>query len=1127
MKYEVYRKVYRTMKLATFLLMAALVQASATGYSQQVTLKGKNLSVTDIFREIEQQTGYVFLYNSKDIRGTGRVHVHVSDLPLNDALARCLAAFPLTYRIIDSEQTILVKRKGNTSTVPPEEPIPVSQTLVRGTVTDTTGLPLPGVAVQLKGTNQGTATDMEGRYVLENLPEGAILVFSLMGYKTVETPVNNRQEVNLVLHEDLARLDEVVVVGYGTVQKSDLTGSVGTVDEEALQERPAATIQQSMAGRIAGVNVSQNSGRPGGQAMIRIRGNSSITGTNDPLYVVDGIILNVANLANGTSPIDYLEPANIKSIEVLKDASATAIYGARGANGVILVTTKRGSRSGGMVTYDGYLTVGRLARKVDLLNAQEFLRVEEIAYQNAGKYGLGAVTPDPKAKRTDPRLFDADGNPLYDTDWQEEGFQTAFSHNHQLTFSGGDANNSYAVNLGYRNEDGILLTSSLERYSGRLVVDTRVNNWMTAGGSINYSNQHESHPQAVGTGGISPTRSVLQALPITPVRYPDGSFAKTLDYPGMEGGDHPVRLVHETSRLLEGTNMLGSAYANFKLAEGLELRTTGGVNIIQQQVKSKAGRDLQFISDNGQAAISDERYTSWQFENYLTYRTSFTGNDSFTGLLGASWQRVSRFGSSVTAEDFLDDYFGYNNMGVAANPRPPVSDASAYSMNSYFARINYSIQQKYLFTLTGRMDGSSRFGAANRYAFFPSVAAGWRLTEERFMQAIAPVADIKLRSSYGVTGNSEIPNYSMVTGLGSYSYIFNNQRITGIGVARMANPNLKWERNNQFDLGIEVGLFKGRVLLEADLYQRKSNGMLLNAPVPTTSGYASVVQNVGSMKNTGVELALHTLNINQAEFSWNTSFNISTNRNKVLHLTGGQDIVQGTNPVTGLRIIREGEPVNSFYGFIQRGTWGTAQADEAARYNRLPGDIRYEDINNDGAINEQDRVIIGNGEPDWYDSLINSISYKNFELTLDLQFMYGNDVSFDTRGTSLDRVGITNVLSDVLNAWTPENQNTSIPEIRPVSAYLDRQSSSERIYDGSFLRGRNLLLSYDLPSAWIGRIGGRQFRIYASIQNFFLISSYPGYDPEVSSSGGNFSQGLDLYSYPKARTFQLGLSFGL
>jgi len=1003
---------------------------------------------------------------------------------------------------------------------------PSLEKTISGRVTDENNQGLPGVNILAKGTTQGTVSDVDGNYRLTVNDDVTTLVFSSIGYVSQEVEINGRSTINLTLTADIQALEEVLVIGYGTQQKSDMTGSVGSVDREELQQRTPVNLQQGIAGRVSGVNVVQNSGRPGGRPTIRIRGNSSITGSNDPLFVVDGVILPITTLSNGTSPIDFLDPGNIESIEVLKDASATAIYGARAANGVILVTTKGRKQVGGRLTYSGAISVGRLPAKLDLLNSEEFLLVEDIAFQNAGKYGLAGSVVDPATKRTDPRLFDAAGNPLYDTDWQEEGFRTAISNNHNLSFAGGDNTNSYAVSLGYRNEEGILRKSSLERYSGRLMVDSQIKDWLTLGASINYNAQNESQPRAVGAGGITPTRSILQAPPIIPVRYPDGTFGRTLDYPGMEGGAQPVRLVNETKRLLNSVNTVGNAYADIRLADGLTFKSTVGVNLIDQEVKYYAGDELQFISENGTASISNEQHTSWQFENYLTYETEIAEKHALTGLLGASWQRITNFNSSASARDFLDDYFEFNNLGVASNPRPPSSGASAYSLNSYFARLNYIYDSKYLFTLTGRIDGSSRFSEENRYAFFPSGALGWRISEEGFMEDVSVISNLKLRTSYGLTGNSEIPNYRTVAGLGNYSYIINGERVTGIGLDRMANPDLRWEKNTQFDFGIEVGFLQDRISLEADIYYKRADDMLLAAPVPATSAYSTVIQNIGSMENRGVEFALRTANIVNANFSWITDFNFSMNRNQVLNLTGGQDIIQGGNPVTGNRIIREGEAINSFYGLVQLGTWNTNEADQAETYNRLPGDIKYQDINIDGAINDQDRVIIGNGLPDGFGSFINTFTYKNLELVVDIQYMYGNDVSYGTKATSQDRTGITNVFSDVLNAWTPENQDTFVPEIRPTAAYRDRLTSTGRIYDGSFIRGRNILLAYNIPSNTVNRWGINNIRVQASVQNFFLITNYPGYDPEVSALTQNFAQGVDLYSYPKPRVFMLGVNIG-
>ncbi|MFH5886343.1 SusC/RagA family TonB-linked outer membrane protein [Halalkalibaculum sp. DA3122] len=1090
---------------------------------QLISIDIKEAGLEQALQVLSKEADLKLMYTKDALPDDAEITLRRTSISLNDALWKVLKDTGLRFAISESGQLVLLKREETAKEI-------VLET-VSGTVTDAqTGETLPGVNVLVKGTTTGTSTDSEGGFELGVPSLQDTLVFSFIGYQTTEVPIEGRTSFDVELQSQAISGEELVVVGYGTQQRSDLTGSVGTVDEEAFKASSPTSVQEGLSGKIAGVSVSRNSGRPGSRATIRIRGNSSITGPNDPLFVVDGVVLPQANLSNGTSPIDYLDPGNIKSIEVLKDASATAIYGARGANGVVLVTTKSPAQVGSTVSYDGSFSASKLPSwsKIGLLNSEQFLAVEDLAFQNAAKYGLAGSVVDPATKRTDPRLFDSSGEPLYDTDWQEEALRTALTNSHNLSFSGGDRNNSYTVNLGYRDEEGILKKSSLKRYSGRLNINNQINDWLTAGGTINYSVQEASQPRAVGAGGITPTRSILQALPITPVRYPDGTFGRTSDYPGMEGGAQPVRLVNETKRILDGTNTLADAFANFDLAEGLELRTTFGLSIIDQETKFYAGDDLRFISDNGRAEISDEKIKSWQFENYLTYETDVLEGHSFTGLLGLSWERVDNFTKFARADDFLDDYFEYNNLGIASNPRPPQSNASAHSLNSYFARVNYTIDSKYLFTITGRFDGSSRFSEDNQYAFFPSGAIGWRVSEEEFMENSSIISNLKLRTSYGVTGNSEIPNYSTVTGLGNYSYIVGGTRVTGVGLNQMANPNLKWEKNTQIDLGVELGLFSDKVEFEGDIYYKKSDDMLLAAPVPSTSSYSTVIRNIGSMENRGVELTLKTRNISKSNFLWSTSFNISINKNEVLHLTGGQDIVQGGNPVTGNRIIREGEPVNSFYGYIQLGTWNTDEAAQAAQYNRLPGDIKYKDINNDGAINEQDRVIIGNGNPDGYGSLINNVTYKNFDLMVDIQYMYGNETAFNSRSTTLDRTGITNVLTEVLDAWTPNNQDTMVPEIRPTAAYKDRLSSTGRIENGSFIRGRNIVLGYNFPSELIQKWGNmKNVRIYASMQNFFLIDEYPGFDPEVSSFTGNFSQGDDLYSYPKPRVFQLGLSFSL
>lgn len=998
--------------------------------------------------------------------------------------------------------------------------------VITGKVTDEGGGGLPGVSVVVKGTQRGTSTNGEGDFQIDIPDDNAVLVFSFVGYKTQELTAGGQSKLSIKLLPDENALEEVVVVGYGSVRKSDLTGAVGTVKADVLQERPAASLNQGLSGRITGVNVSSNSGRPGGRANIRIRGASSISVSNNPLYVIDGVILNSVDLQNGSTPIDYINPNDIASIEVLKDASSTAIYGARGANGVILVTTKRGTSDGGRVTYDTDFSIGIAPKKLAVLSSKEFLAVEELAYANAAKYdpvgwATGTKYVDPKTKRTNPNLFDAQGNPLYDTDWQDETFQKAFTQNHQLGFTGGNEKGTYGAFVNYRNENGIIKDSWQKRFSGRFVFDTQIKSWLKVGGSLGYTDQNEKQIDQLGGGGITVMRQVLEALPIIPVKYASGAWASNRDYPGMEGGDNPLRVAAERLYYLRTQTMLGNMYATLKLAPGLEFKTMVGTNVINQRTDYFAARGLQYISNNGNASVTNNRFNSWQFENYLTYYKEFGKIHSINALAGLSWQHVDRFENVASTEGFDDTYFQFNNLGAGSSPQAPSSSGTGYGLNSYFGRLNYSLLNKYLLTFTGRLDGSSKFGSANQYAFFPSAAIAWRVTEESFMQGIPAISNLKLRASYGATGNSEIPAYRALAGMTNYNVIFNGVRNIGTGISRMSNPNLQWEKTNQVDFGLELGLFSNKLNFELDLYHRKVNDMLLDAPLPMSSGYTSIFTNVGSMENKGVEFAINSTNIKTADFSWNTTFNISVNKNKVLALSGGSDIFSGAT------VIRVGEPVGSMFGRVHQGTWSTAELEQAKKYNMLPGDVKYLDLNNDGTINDNDRTIIGKGIPDGFGTLLNTFQYKAWSLTVDLQYMYGNDVLDRSIHSAEDRQGIANSYKTVLNAWTETNQNTAIAQIRPINAYYTTNNDSHKVTDASFIRGRNLLLAYNFPSTVTSKLKLDRLRIYGSVQNFFVVTKYSGFDPEVSNSGSPFDQGFGLYDYPRPRIFMLGLNIGL
>ncbi len=1016
--------------------------------------------------------------------------------------------------------------------------------IVTGKVVDETNSPLPGVSIVLKGTQRGTVTDGNGQFKLDVPDANATLIFSFVGYQPQEIAVGNQTTINLTLKGDSKVLEEIVVIGYGTLKKSDLTGAVGSVKADQLLERPAPSLTQALSGRMAGVQVNTNSGRPGGRTTIRVRGFSSINSSNNPLYVVDGVMLPQGNQNQFTSAIDYINPNDIVSVEVLKDASSTAIYGARGANGVILVTTKKGKAGEGTVTYNADFSVNTIGpNRPEVLNAKQYLAVEDLAWANMAKYdpvGWAAgkwAYLNPKLRRTDPRIFDANGNPLYDTDWFKETSQNSLSQNHQLGFSGGNERTQYSFSLNYRDDQGLIKTSYMKRYAGRFTIDDQIKKWLKVGGTLSYNNQSENLVDI----NDAVARQIVEDFPFMPTRYADGTFANNRDYPYAEGTMSSLHRLMGRKYILNTQTTVGSMYSNINIAKGLEMRTVFGVNVLTQENNQSQTRTLN-IGGNGNASTSNSKESFWSLENYLTYNKQIGDKHSLTALLGISWQETNAFSMSASINNFATDYFGFNNLGAGATNPGVGSGASRFAFNSYFGRINYTLSNKYLFTLTGRADGSSKFGDNHKYAFFPSGAFAWRLSEEDFLKGNNVISNLKLRTSFGLTGNSEIPAYSSLALLSSnYATLYNDSRVSGTGISRLANPDLRWEKTAQADVGVELGLLKGRVNIEADLYYRETTDMLLDAPVPRTSGYATIRRNVGSMYNKGIEIAINSTNIDNGVVQWNTTFNISMNRNKVLSLATPSDIfnVGGPNFTNPTNVIRIGEPVGSFWGLTRLGVWSEAEREEAAKFTSyrngltiLPGDIKYLDVNGDKAITDADRSIIGNGSPKGWGALTNTVRYKNLDLTLELQYMYGNDVMLMNLHPSEDRQALANSYTSVLNAWTPQNQNTMIAEIRDTRAGYVTNVDSHWIKNGSFLRGRNLLLGYTFPSHVTSKLKLSRLRIYTSAQNFFLLveDKIVG-DPEVTPTNqgnGNsaFSQGMIWHNYPKPTTYMLGIQVG-
>ncbi|MBM1106349.1 TonB-dependent receptor [Aurantibacter crassamenti] len=1022
---------------------------------------------------------------------------------------------------------------------------------VNGSVSDSSG-PLPGANVLVKGTTNGTQTDFDGNYTLNGVDNNSTLVFSYLGYKTKEINVNNQSNVDVTLEEDAAQLEEVVLIGYGSQRKSDLTGAVGQVDAEQLQERPAQSLNQALAGKVAGVQVNTNSGRPGGKTNVRIRGFSSINSSNNPLYVVDGVQLPQGNLDQFSSAIDYLNPNDVVSIEVLKDASSTAIYGARGANGVILVTTKRGRSGEGRITYNVEYNVKQFGpNRAEVLNAAEYKMIEQLSWENSQKFdpdGWAAgnfAQYEPSLKRADPlmaALFDSNGDAIYDTDWSKEVQQHKLSQNHQVGFSGGNERTTYSISVGINDEQGLLKNTYLKRYSGRFSIDDQIKDWMKVGGSLSYNSQTEN---LADTNDQVPRRMV-EDFPFLPVKYDggvkDGLFADNRDYPYAEGTRNSVHWLNSNQYILNTQTASGSIFSNINFTKDLEMRTVIGTNVITQENNEFRDSTLD-NNESAQASSSSAKETFWSIENYLTYNKEINENNSFTALLGVSWQQSNSFFANAYSRNFPTDFFEYNNLGAGTDNLSVASSASREALNSYFGRINYNLLGKYLFTVTGRADGSSKFGDNNKFSFFPSAAFAWRVSDENFLAENETISNLKLRTSYGVTGNSEIPPYSSLSLLSSnYATIWSGNRVGGTGLNRLANPDLKWEKTGQYDVGLELGLFQNRITFEADYYYRKTTDMLLDAPVPQSSGYTLIRRNVGSMENKGFEFSLTTKNIATENVTWNSTFNISTNRNKVLSLATPSDIfgVGGPGITNETSIIRVGEPVGAFWGLTREGVWGTDEAAEAASFvsyrnglTLLPGDIKYKDFNGDKIINDEDRSIIGNGYPDASGTFTNYVAYKGIDLTLEMQYSIGNDVMDMNLHASEDRQALANSYRTVLDAWTPDNQDTMIAQVRDTRAGYVTNVDSHWIKDGSFLRGRNLMLGYTFQPQLLEKLYLNKLRIYASTQNFFLLvnDELIG-DPEVSpirggASNNVFSQGMKWHEYPKSTTFVVGLQVGL
>lgn len=1112
---SIYSQIRLIMKISVFLLFAAIFQLYArSSYSQEtkMNITASSVRLKQLFNDIEKQSEFLFFYVDADIEGV-EVSVNAHHASIMTVLNQALSRTPLMYEIDDRYVTIaprtLTKAQG---------------IAVTGTVTDAAGDPMPGVNVVIKGTTIGVVTNFSGNYNISVPDKNAVLVFSFVGYGTDEYQVSDRTKIDVTMIEDARELEEVVVIGYGVVKKSDLTGSVASVKTVELQQTPITSIDQGLVGRASGVQVTQTSGMPGAVASIRIRGSSSLQGGNEPLYVIDGFpVYNGEGFGNTggnarLSGLSTINPSDIESIEILKDASTTAIYGSRAANGVVLITTKSGRNGYNNITFDSYVGLQKVANTIDLMDARQYADLIKEAYGNDGLN----LPPG-----FDDATLEAVGE---GTDWQNEIFRTAPVQNYQLTAAGGDDKTRYSLSGGYFNQQGVIINSKFERFAGRINFDRYVFKNFKIGTHISAARMDNQAAQTDAGDRNGVVNQALKFSPVLPVYFdPELGIYTEVNTPGVQI-PNPVATAKEMKRQTKNTRLLGDIYGEWEIIPDLTAKVMVGVDLSYNKNDSYTPSYLYQAGGIASGSVSSGQTTNWINENTLTWSKKINENNSFSLLAGATFQHNLYEGSTATSSNFVNDVLEENSLGSASTYGQPASSETEWGLISYLGRINYNFRHRYLFSLTGRTDGSSRFGANNKWAFFPSGAFAWRISEEGFMSGIDKLTNLKLRISYGITGNQEIGLYGSLPTLASNKWTIGKQLVTGFYPNKIPDPNLKWERTGQFDTGLDIGLFSNRLRITADIYYKKTTDLLYSVAIPYTSGFGNMLQNIGSLENKGVELSIDSDNLTGA-FRWTTGFNISFNRNKVLSLGGEQykDVGDGDShlKISNIHRLIINEPIGIFYGYMFDGIFQTP--DEVSKGPKGPtngvGLRRYKDLSGingepDGSADATyDRTIIGDPNPKFFGGMTNTFNYKGFECNIFLQYCYGNDL-FNYNAIELTLPsGEQNVYADLVNRWTGPGTSNKYPK-----ATTNRSAvvSDAFVEDGSYLKLKTLTFAYTFPWLRTKHIDG--LRVYITAQNLFTWTNYGGYDPEVSYRGAStLGIGEDYGGYPQAKTLMFGI----
>ncbi|SHE48454.1 TonB-linked outer membrane protein, SusC/RagA family [Pedobacter caeni] len=1058
------------MRLVLFLMLAVFFQSYATGFAQKVTISKKEASLESVFREIRRQTQYNVICDASIIKRQYSVSLNIKDVSVETAIAECLKSLPLTYLIEDKNVIIHDKKSMLTAAG-------TQNALIKGLVTDVSGGVLPGVAVTSKSTGKATKTDSDGTFVIEILQSSDELTFSYVGFKTQTVKVSAGQNLKIVMEESLEQLKDVVVVGYGTQKKKDVLGAVSVITSEEFEDRPSTNMAYSMQGKAAGVQIVRPSGKPQGGFSMRVRGTTSVTAGSEPLYVIDGV---------PTQLVYDINPNDIESISILKDASSAAIYGASGANGVVLITTKRGSVGKARLNFTAYSGLSKTGKKLKVLDRTGYLSLMDELGQVANWDNFTA-----------------------NTNWHDEVFRTANLQNYQLTVDGGTEQTKYYISGAYANEQGVVKSNAVQRGTFKTNLDQKINDVLTVGTSVSYARWFDRNiVDNVGSGNAGVIMNVLTAPPVIGIYNEDGTFTAN---PLRLSFNNPVAYIDGSENGYHNSRFYGNIYANVNIVKGLKFRTMFGYD----NYNSKYNYFLDPFStdwgrvNRGIATFSTEQSEYWLSENTLEYKTIFKEKHAFEALAGFTSQKKYGESSSMLSKGFSSTAVKTVNGGSIFDK--PSATRSQRSNLSLLSRIRYTYDDKYLLSSNFRADASSVFGPDHRWGYFPSLSVGWRISKENFLKDVDQIDDIKIRYAWGSVGNDAIGAYGWYGLVSTGSNIVQGGQVhSGTVPSTPENKLLQWEATIQNNIGLDVALFGNRLNLTIDAYRKKTSHLLLDKPVPLSSGFSGALQNIGNLENKGLEFLISSKNTTKT-FKWNTDFNISFNRNKVGYI-GDQDVLDGFITLRQeASLIREGLPLGVFYGYIANGV------------DPQTGMMIYQDLNGDQVIDAADKAVIGNPNPKFTYGLTNTFGYKNWSLSVFIQGVQGNDVFNATRVETEAMNDFRNQSVAVLDRWTTPGQITDIPKAI-YGNVTNSDISSRFVENGSYARLKSVTLGYSLPKRMLGKLGLSNASVYLTGENLLTVTNYSGYDPEASAYSGNGAFGIDFGSYPQSRQVIFGLN---